>query len=83
MQGREGTNLLRNSYGFQMNEPPIPKTMVGRTFPMPQNHHQQHHNAELSDAIRQMASKIEGYEGIVKRKQIQETVQSSVIIQKQ
>jgi hypothetical protein len=52
------SNLLRNSYGYQMPDPPVLRSPTSRGFPVPPAH----------DNIRQQESKLEGVESLVRKK---------------
>lgn len=72
MHSNYNGNLLRNSYGFQLNDPPVLRSQASKGFPMPHPHHPHPNSDNVSSTLRQMETKIEGYEGLVKKKNIQD-----------
>jgi len=68
-----GTNTLRNSYGYQLNDSPILRSPNGKGFPMgfPPPHFPQQDN--ISSSIQQLGNKIEGMESRIKKKYTEET----------
>lgn len=58
MQSNYSGNLLRNSYGFQLNDPPVLRSQAAKGFPMPQSHHAHHNQDNVSSSIKQMETKI-------------------------
>lgn len=59
MNTNYGSNLLRNSYGYQISDHPLIRGQGNKGFPMPQSY--PNHNADnISSSLRQMESKIEG-----------------------
>lgn len=63
-----GGNVLRNSYGFQGQEPPQMRSPPSKGFPMPAPLYLHPHPDPIPASIRQMENKIEGVEREVKKK---------------
>lgn len=72
MQGSfTGSNLLRNSYGFQTGETPLLRSGPGKGFPMPAGYGSHSGQEHIHSSIKQMENKIEGMETLIKKKYVE------------
>lgn len=61
-------NILRNSYGYQITEPPTLRSPNTKGFPMTSQQHYHHNTDSYSSSIKQLENKLEGVESLVKKK---------------
>lgn len=64
MQG--SPNILRNSYGYQMQQPPIMRSPNSKVYQ--NNQYNVNQPESIPNSIRQLQNKLEGVEGLVKKK---------------
>lgn len=69
MQGSHATNnILRNSYGYQITEPPTLRSPNSKGFPMTPQQHYHHNTDSFTSSIKQLENKLDGVESLVKKK---------------
>ena len=69
MQGNPpSSNTLRNSYGYQIVDPPTLRSPNSKAFPMPAHQHYHQNTDSFSSSIKQLENKLEGVESLVKKK---------------
>ena len=69
MQGNPATNnILRNSYGYQIIDPPPLRSPNSKVFPMPAQQHHHQNTDSFTSSIKQLENKLEGVESLVKKK---------------